>query len=584
MPTPCTPLPLRRFLCALQTQASLFWCAWLCVAAVAAPALPNSVDMRLPKKLIATGWDKADTQRLRENIKLMEQRPFDGVFFSAVGKNDAGAPVQLRPAHSNQAWKREWFRNCIADLKATKFTRFTDNFVSIGANPGDVDWFDDDGWKAVVDHWRMAAWIAKQSGTQGVHFDPEPYTKPYAQFSYQAQAEKGKHTFNEYYAKARERGQQVMQAVVEEYPGITVYCYFMNSVNISATGQKDPRQILVQSGYGLFPAFIDGWLDVAPPGATFVDGCETAYHFNSEREYILHALHMKIACQELVAPENRAKYRAQVQASFGVYLDAYWNPPTSPWHIDGLGGSRVERLRINTTSALQAADEYVWIYGEKNRWWPTPNGGVNKETWPEALPGSEDALRFARDPVEFARAKIAEMKKAGILINLARNADFGSDKVEGNTGVQQDWKEGGAPAGWNVWQVSDSQGVFSWDREVGASAKGAARASKVVNGCFIQVADAKPGELHAVRAVVRLQGESAAWVRVRWQTPENKWTQVGQDVILPVEQTDDEWREVFGVAAVPEGVGKIVLLLSMANQSAAQDVVWFDDVELYRLQ
>ncbi|PJB73748.1 MAG: hypothetical protein CO095_05475, partial [Armatimonadetes bacterium CG_4_9_14_3_um_filter_58_7] len=80
------------------------------------------------------------------------------------------------------------------------------------------------------------------------------------------------------------------------------------------------------------------------------------------------------------------------------------------------------------------------------------------------------------------------------------------------------------------------------------------------------------------------QGESAAWVSVRWQTPENKWTQVGQDVILPVEQTDDEWREVFGVAAVPEGVGKIVLLLSMANQSAAQDVVWFDDVELYRLQ
>jgi len=57
----------------------------------------------------------------------------------------------------------------------------------------------------------------------------------------------------------------------------------------------------------------------------------------------------------------------------------------------------VERLRANTAAAVRAADRYVWIYGEKCRWWPTPNKGVTERTWPEALPGCEDALRFARD-------------------------------------------------------------------------------------------------------------------------------------------------------------------------------------------
>ena len=64
-------------------------------------------------------------------------------------------------------------------------------------------------------------------------------------------------------------------------------------------------------------------------------------------EFLEAALRIKGACQELVSPENRAKYRAQVQVSFGIYLDAYWNPKGSSWYIDGKGGSRVERLAAN---------------------------------------------------------------------------------------------------------------------------------------------------------------------------------------------------------------------------------------------
>jgi hypothetical protein len=43
------------------------------------------------------------------------------------------------------------------------------------------------------------------------------------------------------------------------------------------------------------------------------------------------------------------------------------------------------------------------------------------------------------------------------------------------------------------------------------------------------------------------------------------------------------WFELAGAFQVPEGVGRIVILLSVSDQRTGSDVVWFDDVELCRL-
>jgi hypothetical protein len=368
----------------------------LLVLLVACVSTGRAEDARRSKKLIATGWDMPDTQRLRENLAEMEKRPFDGVVFEAVGRSDDGKPIKLAWAFLNQPWQQSWFQPCIDDLRACKFGRFTDNFVIFNANPGDVDWFDDEGWRQIVAHWRIASRLARQSGCKGILFDPEPYSGPHAQFSYAAQPQHDRHTFEQYCVKARQRGREVMQATAAEYPEITLFCYFMDSISAAATGRADPRGVLAKQGYGLYPAFIDGWLDAAPPTVSLVDGCESAYLYNSRQQYLEAAVLIKGACQELVSPENRAKYRAQVQAGFGVYLDAYWNPKDSEWgrwYVDGQGGPRVDRLRANVQAALQVADQYVWVYGEKFRWWPTPNRGVRQQSWPEALPGCDDALR-----------------------------------------------------------------------------------------------------------------------------------------------------------------------------------------------
>ncbi|MBM4036589.1 MAG: hypothetical protein FJ291_33040 [Planctomycetes bacterium] len=576
-------------------QALLLACG-LAAAACAA-------DARRPKKLIQTGWDQPDTERLMQNLAEMEKRPFDGVVVGAVGQIDEKRRCNLRTAFVNEKWQREWFNPCLAHLKACKPKRLTDNFLAIGANPGNVDWHDDAGWANVAEHWRIAAWLAKQGGLKGLLFDPEPYTPPHSQFGYAAQPEREKHTFDAYAAKARERGRQVMKAVAEEFPDIVLFSYFMNIVVSPATGHANPNRVLAAQGYGLLPAFIDGWLDAAPPAATFVDGCEMAYLYNSVEQYAESALLIKGACQELVSPENRAKYRAQVQVGFGIYLDAYWNPKEPrwmPWYIDGKGGSRVDRLRANLRTALRVADEYVWVYGEKFRWWPSPNKRVEPKAWPEALPGCEPALRLARDPLDYARSQLAELGAAGKLINLARNGDFASDKALSFEGTPIEWKEGHPPAGWHAWQAEKSKGAFTWDREAEATrvgfgdsgvhelrnppARGAARAAGVTNGCFLQACAVKPGEHYAVGAARRLQGKGEAWLRVRWQAPEGAWTAEALDALIHCDAPRDAWGEMLGVVEVPEGAGRLLILLCVADQPAANDIAWFDDVRVHRLE
>jgi hypothetical protein len=548
----------------------------------------------LPKKLIEAGWDKPDTARLRANLKQMENTPFDGVIIGVTGTDDAGKVVQARATFSNIPWKRAWFKSSIDDLKAVRSAKLTDNFIQVGANPGNVDWFDDAGWKEVVDHWRIAAWIAREGGLKGILFDPEPYAKPFFQLNYQAQPQREKHTLAQYQEKARQRGREVMRAISAEAPNLVLYTFFMNSVNAPATLSPNPQFALATLSYNLYPAFINGWLDEAPPTMTFVDGCESAYRYNSLREYLQAANDMRNTTLSLVAPENRRKYLAQVQASFGMYLDAYINPPTSTWYIDPAGDQPVRRLQANTGYALGAANEYVWVYGEKYRWWPTPNGSVNAQSWDEKMPGTSRALLAAAHPQQLVKMVFAELDKSGANVNLLQNGDFSSSapakatdaKVTDDKAAPADWKAPANIPNWSTWQLEVSHGTFRWDSSTNHSGNknsGAAQISGVQNGCFIQHMAVKPGETYAVRAWIKQKGDAPGWIRVRWQTSEMKWTSEQQDVLLmPAPgQNAGGWQEVSGLVTVPEDAGRLVLLLSAANQSEG-DSVWFDDAQVFK--
>ncbi len=168
-------------------------------------------------------------------------------------------------------------------------------------------------------------------------------------------------------------------------------------------------------------------------------------------------------------------------------------------------------------------------------------------------------------------------------MNLVRNGDFGAPTAKSFDGAERQWREGRPPTGWDAWQREDSRGTFAWDRDTGVGGKGGAKASRVGNGCFLQAYQAVAGEHYAVRAVCKVHGNGSAWLRVRWQTMEGRWTAESEDQLLYCEPARDKWGELFGVVEVPEGAGRLLILLGVGGQTTVEDAVWLDDVELYKL-
>ena len=109
------------------------------------------------------------------------------------------------------------------------------------------------------------------------------------------------------------------------------------------------------------------------------------------------------------------------------------------------------------------------------------------------------------------------------------------------------------------------------------------RATKVKWGCFIQGLAVQPGEEYAIEASCRPRGHSQPTLVIRWQTAESRWTQEHLDQTFPFESGEGEWQSASGVVTVPEGVGRLIVLLNVTGQIADEDACWFDNLGVYRL-
>lgn len=580
--------------------------AALAAAALAAiPAAGSCEHGRVGRgavKIIATGWDNPTPQQLKRDLAEMERRPFDGVVVdvTADGQPEGIGNAPFRHAFGAGAWKEAWFRKSVTDLQSLKPARLKYLFLNLLANPGDVDWFDDAGWRDVVAHWRMAARVAKAAGMRGILFDPEPYTKPWSQFKYPAQPRRDQHPFEAYRKKARERGREVMTAVGREFPDAVILSYFLLSYVIQEArflDQPDPAGGPASATYGLLPAFLDGWLDAVPPGITLVDGDERGYLYDGEIDYLRAANEIRGRAQALVSPENRRTYRAQVQAGAAFYLDAYLNPAGEPWRVRDGAGSRSGQFAANLGFALSAVDEYVWIYGERGRWWPLPGGTAawNKEgaypgwdsasaEWPARFPGCAAAIAFARDPVGAARIAVEDLRQAGKVKDRVRNGGFGEGGGKGG-GKGADWKAEDAPPGWSTWQDDGSRGDLGWDRSEGAGLPGSARATGVAHGCFIQTYRVSPGERYLASVMCRNRGAGHPWMTVRWKDGAGRWTETARDVPgSPGESGKHGWAPWSAAVTVPGGARELVLLLGVTGQVGDHDAAWFDDAGVFSLE
>jgi hypothetical protein len=337
------------------------------------------------KKLIEWGWDQPTTAFMRRHIEQMERSPFDGCVFSAPYDKPNGK----RGSFTWEGWGRRAFvydelAPALADLKATKFTRFQDNFLRFNTTPADLDWFDD--FASVLNNARLAARFAREGGCKGLLFDIEQYN--FHLFDYRKQRDREAKSWEVYAAQVRRRGREVMEAFQKEYPDITLFLPFGYSMPWVQSGRG--RQPLAEKSYGLVAPFMDGLIDAANGRSRIIDGDEIAYGYKDPDDFVRSRRAMREDLLPMIGAD-REKYLRVISVSFGIWPDNDWRK--RGWDLENFEKNyhTPERFETLVRAALQNADEYVWIYTEKPRWW-------TDEGQPADLPAAYDrALRRARE-------------------------------------------------------------------------------------------------------------------------------------------------------------------------------------------
>ena len=346
------------------------------------------------KKIIEWDWETAflPLEYLQTNAHAIERVPFDGL---AIPINHEGTRYQDGLCHEVK-WSEEEMQSVNNALAAIEWDAYRHNFIlafagekHLGADSKEpMDWFNDEHWENILHNIRLLTRAAIAGNCVGLLFDPETYHRtPWNYYPNPSRRQRAvKHfdtkSYDEYFDQVRKRGAQYMSAIQSEMPGVV----FLNAYLAIRVGPSDTAKGI----YGLYHAFFNGLLDAAGPEVVFVDGNESSYGYKTKADYdrgFSDIRHRKLA---LIAPENRRKYAAQVQASHALFMD----------EIFGIGRRRQwtgtylsysDRLRLFEDSlfyAMDAADEYVWIYAEKMSW--------RNESVPE---GAIDAMRRARERI-----------------------------------------------------------------------------------------------------------------------------------------------------------------------------------------
>ena len=375
----------RMFHCVLMCVSYALACLAYCgsVMAQTGPAVGQG------KKLIAfaTNAHAASPAYLREHIAEIEQRlPLDGLIIfvyhddwvteAREGKRARGSGIkngQEGMFFGGRRFTRDDFSKDLGDLKATTFSKFTDNFILLSTTElgsqwtgnkehRNLDWFDPN-WSAIAGNGAVAAWVAKEAGFRGIFIDAEqyaggqgPWKRP---FDYRARPDMDQRTLAEVSTQARKRGREWMQAVTAVYPDITVILY-------PNTGWQNTID------YELLGPFADGMLEGLGPKATLVDSGQ-AYQYQTYQEFV--NLKDKARKQGLKKTQVPDLYR-NVEQGFGLWLDheSRVGGPFAGWHTDPKDYHKnyrpPEELGHTLHNALTVSDRYVWLYvWHGYEWW-----------------------------------------------------------------------------------------------------------------------------------------------------------------------------------------------------------------------
>jgi hypothetical protein len=491
--------------------------------------------------IIITGWDMPYPAEFRAHYKKFDSLPFDGTGIQVAN---------FSRTFQNEKWNLSDYATDISDLNAVAADaarKLKLNFAIVNSNPGSVDWFDDAAWKEMVNHFRVIGRVAKQGGLAGIVFDPEPYVKPLIQFQFGSNGVKNGRTYDETQLKVKQRGEEAMTAFAAEFPEAQILMYHGWNAVDRAVDSDGNLSVVSGQWYDLFPAFLNGWMKIAPATMTFIDGNEQAYTYNDRTAYLASASRMRKQNHLLLAPEMREKVRRQWRVGQAFYLDAYLNGNDTEWFVDRKGKPTAEALRKNLEHAKESADGIIWIYGESNRWWP---GGEKNKTWQNAIPGIVEAFRAVQGDILPVQGN-----------NLVTNGDV----------IQKE--------GWGNWQAEGSKGTFAVDTIIGRSKAGSLKITGTRGGSWYSAVSVIPGKGYQVECWTTGTPGSRGYLMVRWKTKDEKWISTSNDQTWKPKVADGvkEWSQIRGSVIVPDDAEQMILIAVSDGSNDEKQIRWFDD-------
>ena len=497
-------------------------------------------------KILGHGWDILATgpAEILENADRFAAVGYDGVFIPVRVRMPDGTRKRIDVSPSSGALTKEMLEESFEPIKRFATTPgLKESLIQCWWAPKKrVSWADDETWARFAANMKIVTKLSKTVGLKGVVIDNEDYPKS-KQFKWKKDVDG--EDYEAVRALVRRRGVEVGQAMFEAYPDMVFLSFWFLSEEGSYFTCDDPRARMTELG-DLWPAFVDGLLDVMPWTVKMVDGNEHCYHSDAARfDFYKNAWNVRQVAPQLISPENRAKYLSCLSVSAGIYLDMYVNKDKAGCYYFGPGqdGRRVTKFAENLAQACRVAHEYVWVYGEKAgliEWKKdTPNSHIPKNrrfraayeagafNWEAMIPGYSDTLRALTDPEGLAREVLA--RADGNLVDMA-HPGF--------------WQAGGAKA----------KGKRGRD--------GAAHVlTGVKSGCLSYELPVKPGELYAVAGAVNGRGS----IVVTWRS-QGALTTVDQRFTVPKGAADAQgWQTGATTVCVPAFMDKLVVHCSVSR-------------------
>lgn len=509
------------------------------------------------KKIIASSWDLgcSSVDQLLERADEFDKTGLDGVVFHApFVKLPGGRLVRLTSENevmgsTNMTEETLGWMVPVLKKMTSSHRAFRHCFFGCHWSPYNgrrISWTNDAAWAVFASNVKLVSSISKRGGAVGLCIDAEDYGNvgQYWKKPFEPPME-------ELAGIARERGRQIGRAIFGVFPDARILSFWFMSLNESYATSDDPPGAMMTKG-DLWPLFINGIMDVMPPEALLIDGDEHAYWYPSgQGRFEASNVRQRTRSLALVAPENRDKYRRQMRVGFGQYLDNYTNPKRE------LYKTGFEGFRLCLEEALYAADEYVWLWCERNRWvkWKDLKAHgwmkMRPETWEERFPGLARTLMEAKNPKLRTERLLAECKRSGCA-NLLSAA-----MLDKNANWQRE---------------RDSAGTFTVLPNGGSDGSTAVTAENVANGCHVLnfSGPVRTGSEFVAEGFIRGAGMRA--VSARWKR-NGIWQRTPCADIAYEKPDKDGWRRFSMRVRVPPQENGLALQIGLGQRNGERTVL-----------